>query len=113
MLRFESAEDGADWAGIAPEDFQRECDEFVVSCGDVIETESFEDLHVVAGDGGVSGEVFGVLEIDAGRVDADGDDAAELNAGFVVGDRESGEVLNQFGRECGEVVGPLFEGGEG
>jgi hypothetical protein len=88
-------------ASIESLECERKRDEFIAARGNALELEAFEDRDVVLQDGLVGGEVLGVLEVHAGRVDADGDDASR------------GKGVDERDGEGGEVAVPVGEIREG
>src|SRR5205823_3948312 len=103
----ERAQDRADGAGVEGFEGEGEGDELVIAGGHILEVQAFEDGDVVSEDGGVGREVFGVLEVHAGGVDAEGEEA------LVSWELEGGEGVDELWGEGGEVCVPGFGAWEG
>jgi hypothetical protein len=63
------------WRSIGALEFQWQTDQFVTSCGYVLERESFENADSSGGEGFVSGQVFAGQKVNAGCVRAEEFDA--------------------------------------
>jgi hypothetical protein len=95
------SENCADWTAIKTDEFERRGDEFVFAGLNIGEDEAFENCDIVAENRVMGFEEFIAEEVDAGRIDADGDDAA------------CGECVDKLRRQSGKVVVPVVKIWEG